>query len=218
MVGRIPDLMGQNLRKILVSVTQRDADQLTEAYNDLGFFLPSADLERITEAQEQLLDQIWGRKLLDLAQPDPKEIEELGQEFRDILFDFPFQIPQDFIYLGRALGMVSGLVSQLNPEINPWYKIEQYGEELIRGDQQIRELTRETLLDLVRPYLDAPRRVRRVIEAAEKGKLKVQSVPARETQQQLDRIERRVGQLSWSILGAASMISATLLYLGRKRR
>lgn len=217
MVGHIPELVGQNLRKILVSVTQRDAAQLTAAYNDLGFFLPSADLERITEAQEQLLDQIWGRKLLDLAQPDPQELEELGQEFRDILFDFPFQIPQDFIYLGRALGMVSGLVSQLNPEINPWYKIEQYGEELIRADQRTREFTRETLLELVRPFLTMPGRARRVIEAADKGKLKVQSVPTRETQQQLDRIERRLGQLNWSILGAASIISATLLYLGRKK-
>lgn len=216
MVGRIPQLMGQNLRKIVISVTQRNAVQLTEAYSSLGFFLPGADLERITEAQELLLEQIWGRKLLELAQPDPKEIEALGHEFRDILFDFPFQIPQDFIYLGRALGIVSGLVSQLNPEINPWYKIEQYGEQLIRGEQPAREFTRETLLELVRPYLAAPGRVRRVIEAAEKGKLKVQSIPARETQQQLDRIERRMNQLSWSILGAAGMISAALIYLRRK--
>ncbi len=216
MVGRIPELMGQNLRKIIISVTQRDAEQLTEAYSSLGFFLPGADLARITEAQERLLEQIWGRKLLELAQPDPKELEALGHEFRDILFDFPFQIPQDFIYLGRALGIVSGLVSQLNPEINPWYKIEQYGEQLIHSEQSGREFTRETLLELVRPYLAAPGRVRRVIEAAEKGKLKVQSVPARETQQQLDRIERRMSQLSWSILGAASMISAALIYLGRK--
>lgn len=218
MVGHIPELMGQNLRKIVISVTQRDAAQLTEAYSNLGFFLPGADLERITEAQELLLEQIWGRNLLDLAQPDPKELEELGREFRDILFDFPFQIPQDFIYLGRALGIVSGLVSQLNPQINPWYKIEQYGEELIRGDQPIREFTRESLLELIRPFLNAPTRVRRVIEAAEAGKLKVQSVPARETQQQLDRIERRLSQLNWSILGAAGIISAAMVYLSRKKR
>ncbi|MCA9934322.1 MAG: AarF/ABC1/UbiB kinase family protein [Ardenticatenaceae bacterium] len=217
MVGHIPDLMGKNLRQLLVSVTQRDAEQLTDAYNNLGFFLPGADLERITEAQETLLDQIWGRNLLDLAQPDPKEIQELGKEFRDILFDFPFQIPQDFIYLGRALGMVSGLVAQLDPEINPWHKVEQYGRELIRTEQQAQDFTREALLNLIRPYLEVPGRVRRIIEAAEKGKLKVQSVPARETQQQLDRIDRHIGQLSWSILGAAGMISAALLYLGRKK-
>jgi predicted unusual protein kinase regulating ubiquinone biosynthesis (AarF/ABC1/UbiB family) len=51
MVGRVPDLVGQNLRRVIISVVQRDAEQLTAAYDDLGFFLPGADLERITEAQ-----------------------------------------------------------------------------------------------------------------------------------------------------------------------
>ncbi|MDX1614963.1 MAG: AarF/UbiB family protein, partial [Candidatus Promineifilaceae bacterium] len=54
MVGHIEELMGENLRKVLVSVTQRDARSLTEAYDDLGFFLPNADLERITEAQARV--------------------------------------------------------------------------------------------------------------------------------------------------------------------
>lgn len=216
MVGRIPDLMSQNLRKIVVSVTQRDAAQLTEAYQELGFFLPGADLERITEAQSAVLDHIWGRNLLDLAQPDPQEVQELGKEFRDILFDFPFQIPQDFIYLGRALGMVSGLVSQLNPQINPWHKIEEYGQALLQSEQAA-DLTRETLLGLIRPYLATPGRVRRLLEEAEKGKLRVQTAPTRETQQQLERLEKKLGQVSWSVLAAASMISATLLYLGRRK-
>ncbi|MCA9960404.1 MAG: AarF/ABC1/UbiB kinase family protein [Anaerolineales bacterium] len=217
MVGHIPDLMSQNLRKILVSVTQRDAVQLTEAYQDLGFFLPGADLERISEAQSTVLDHIWGRNLLDLAQPDPEEVQELGKEFRDILFDFPFQIPQDFIYLGRALGMVSGLVSQLNPQINPWQKIEEYGQTLIRSREGA-EFTRDALAEWIRPYLSTPGRVRRLLEEAEKGKLRVQMIPARETQQQLERIEKKLGQLSWSILGAAGMIATTLLYLGRKQK
>lgn len=216
MVGHIPEKMRQNLRKILMGVTRRDAQQLTEAYNDLGFFLPGADLERITEAQATLLEHLWGRKLLELAQPDPKELQELTREFRDLLFDFPFQIPQDFIYLGRALGIVSGLISQLNPEINPWYKIEKYGQQLFTGATPLRDITRESLLELIRPYLSTPGRIRRVVETVENGRLRVQSVPSRESQQQLERLEKRLGQLSWSILGAAGFLSATILYVNRK--
>ncbi len=216
MVGRVPDLMGDNLRKMLVSVTQRDARQLTEAYSDMGFFLPGADLDRITEAQATVLDRIWGRNLLDLARPDPKEMQEWGFEFRDLLFEFPFQIPQDFIYLGRCLGMVSGLVSLLDPEINPWHQIEKFGEELI-SSQELREFGMETAWQLVRPYLSAPARVQKLLDAVEQGRLKVQTVPDRETLRRLDRIEKRLGQIAWSIFGAAGMISATLFYQ-RKRR
>jgi predicted unusual protein kinase regulating ubiquinone biosynthesis (AarF/ABC1/UbiB family) len=217
MVGRVPDLMGDNLRKVLVSVTQRDAFKLTEAYKDMGFFLPGADLERITEAQETLLNRIWGRNLLDLARPDPQEIQELGLEFRDILFEFPFQVPQDFVYLGRCLGMVSGLVSLLDPEINPWYQIEKFGQDLI-SSQEVRDYSIEAVLAMIRPYFTAPARVQRLLEMAEKGRLKVVTAPDPETLKRLDRLDKRLGQMVWSIFGAAGMVSATLLYLFKREK
>lgn len=212
MVGSVPELMGENLRRLLVSVTRRDAYELTSALQALGFFLPGADLDRITEAFRTLLDRVWGRKLLDLAQPDPREVQELSREFRDVLFDFPFQIPLNFIYLGRALGIVSGLVSQLNPEINPWYYFEKYGMEMIR-EQQTTDMSWQAILEAIRPYLETPGQVRRVLSMLENGRLRVQSVRDAETNR---RLEKRLAQLSWSLLGAAGMVSATLLYLNRK--
>lgn len=219
MVGVVPGLISENLSKIVISVTQRDARRLTEAYQDLGFFLPSADLERITEAQSTILDRIYGRNLLDLAQPDPREVQELSGEFRDLLFDFPFQVPQDFIYLGRAISMVSGLVTQLDPDINPWYQIEKYGEELIRkqGAETLQGLDREAILELVQPYLGLPPRVLRIVELMESGRLAIQDQPSRATVKHQERLEKRVRQLSLSILGAAGMLSATLLYLNKKK-
>ncbi len=212
MVGRVPELMGENLRKLLVSVSTRDSRALTDAYQDLGFFLPDADLDRITEVQTILLDRIWGRKLLDLAQPDPREMQELSREFRDLLYDFPFQVPQDFIYLGRAIGMISGLVSQLNPEINPWYYLEKFGRELI-SEQPIGEISWQTAVEAIRPYLETPNQVLRVLKMLESGRLKVQTVSDKESNR---RLEKRLNQLSLSILGAAGILSTTLLYLNRK--
>lgn len=219
MAVRVPKSVGENLRKILIGVTQRDARQLVDAYRDLGFFLPGADLERIAEAQEVVLNQIWGRNLLDLAQPDPREIEAIGREFRDLLFDFPFQIPQDFIYLGRALGMISGLVSRLDPEINPWRQIERYGQQLIRGQSfaHLRDMRLSGILEALRPYLDTPLRIQRLLEEAEKGRLRVQLKTDREAIRQQEQLEKRVGQLGWSIVSAAGILSATLIYLERRR-
>ncbi|PID85085.1 MAG: ABC transporter [Chloroflexi bacterium] len=212
MVGRVPELMGKNLRKMLVSVYRRDAPALTESFQDLGFFLPDADLERITEVLGIMLDRIWGRKLLDLAQPDPQEVQELSREFRDLLFDFPFQVPQDFIYLGRALGMISGLVSQLNPEINPWYYLEKFGRELI-SEQPMPTITWQTAVEAIRPYIETPEQVRRVLKTLESGRLKVHTIDDQESNR---RLEKRISQLSWSILGAAGILSTTWLYLHRK--
>ena len=219
MAVRLPKAMGESLRKVLIGVTQRDSRQLVEAYRDLGFFLPGADIERITEAHEAVLDQIYGRNLLDLTQPDPREIEAIGREFRDLLFDFPFQIPQDFIYLGRALGMISGLVSTLDPHINPWRQIERYGQQLLRGQsfQQFRDAGLGSLLELVRPLLETPARIQRLLGEAEKGRLRVQLKSDRDAVRQQERLEKRIGQLAWSVVSAAGILSATLVYLERRR-
>jgi predicted unusual protein kinase regulating ubiquinone biosynthesis (AarF/ABC1/UbiB family) len=212
MVGRVPEAMKQNLRKILVSVMQQDGRTLTEAYSELGFFLPDADLERISDAQSTILKRMWGRNWLDLANPDPEELKELSKEFRDLLFDFPFQVPQDFIYLGRALGMMAGMVSQLDEEISPWYFFEKYGKTVVADENM--PLSLELAWEMVKPYLNAPAQVKRLLTMAENGRLRVQT--DHETIRQQQRIEKRIGQLGWSILGAAGMLSGTLIYLFRK--
>ncbi|MGW8318272.1 MAG: ABC1 kinase family protein [Candidatus Promineifilaceae bacterium] len=212
MVGHIEELMGENLQLVLVSVTQRNARELTRAFDDLGFFLPSRDLDRITEALEVLLDHIWGRNLLELSQPDPEEIQELSREFRDLLYEFPFQVPQDFIYLGRAFGMLSGLSSLLDPTINPWNLVERYGLEIIRSRDR-RDMNLTTLLEILRPYLAMPGQMQRVLSAAELGQLRVQAKPDPALLRRIDQIERRLGRPNWGALTAATILAGALLYV-----
>jgi predicted unusual protein kinase regulating ubiquinone biosynthesis (AarF/ABC1/UbiB family) len=212
MVGHIERLMGDNLRRVLVSITQRDAWGLTQAYNDLGFFLPGADLDRIAEAQARVLDQIWGRNLLELSQPDPREIQELSSEFRDLLFEFPFQVPQDFIFLGRAFGMLSGLASLLDPGINPWHLLEQYGREIILSQEGL-EFSMSAIAEWVRMFVSLPLQLQRVLTAAEAGRLRGQTGPDRALLRRLDRLERRISRPNWALIAAALLLSGTLLYL-----
>jgi predicted unusual protein kinase regulating ubiquinone biosynthesis (AarF/ABC1/UbiB family) len=212
MVGSIQELTGDNLRAMLVSITQRDARGLTEAYDRLGFLLPGSDLERIAEAQQAVLDHLWGRNLLQLSQPDPEEIQALSREFRDVLFEFPFQVPQDFIFLGRALGILSGLASQLNPEINPWQLVEEYGQEIIRSRQAI-DFSLATISEWLRIIYSVPSRFNRVLSDAERGRLRVQSVPDRSLTRRLDQIERKIRQPDWSMFSAALIVSGTLFYV-----
>ncbi len=111
--------------------------------------------------------------------------------------------------------MVSGLVSQLNPEINPWYHLEKFGAELVRS-QGSRAWSKSLVLELLRPYLQVPAQLRSVLTDLERGRLQVRTLPDRETARRLNRMDKKFSQLSWSILGAAGIVSATLVYLNRK--
>ncbi len=212
MVGHIEKLMGDNLRQMIVSITQRDARGLTEAFNGLGFFLPGSDLDRIAEALTRVLDQLWGRSLKELSQPDPKEVQELTREFRDILYEFPFQVPQDFIFFGRALGMLSGLASLLDPEINPWRLMEKYGADIIRSQEAL-TFSLEMIGEWARIFLTLPSQTKRVMTAAESGRLRVQALPDRSLLRRLDKIEKRIGRPNWSLIAAALLLSGALFYV-----
>jgi predicted unusual protein kinase regulating ubiquinone biosynthesis (AarF/ABC1/UbiB family) len=178
----------------------------------MGFFLPDADLERIEEAQSAVLNRIWGRSLLEMSRPDISEVRELSVEFRDILREFPFQVPQDFIYLGRALGMISGLTSQLNPQIDPWQQLERFALDILR-DERLSLFSISRLLEELQALFAFPARARRLLEAAERGELQIQTAPNPTTARRLERLERRVGRLNSGLLVGALLVSGTILYV-----
>jgi predicted unusual protein kinase regulating ubiquinone biosynthesis (AarF/ABC1/UbiB family) len=216
MVGRIEALRGDHLRRLLIALTQQDARMITQVADDLGMLLPSADLDRISQALATMLAQFWGRNLRELTQPNPHEVQALMREFKDLLFDFPFQIPQDFIYLGRAVGMLSGLSSLLDPHINVWSKIEKYGREFMQREGAAHAGV-EGLLAALRPLVTLPVQLQRVLSAAEQGKLLVQTTPDKTTLERLERLERRMTHLQLTVLTGAGLVSGTLYYLRRHR-
>jgi predicted unusual protein kinase regulating ubiquinone biosynthesis (AarF/ABC1/UbiB family) len=146
-----------------------------------------------------------------MARPDPREMQELSREFRDILFSLPFQVPRDFIFLGRAMGMLSGLASRLDPEINPWHYAEKYGRELIT-DESVKAAGWEAIRQWLRPLLTLPAQVERVLAAAEQGQIQVQFKPDQDTLRRLERLEKQTRLLNWSLIAGALLLSGTLLF------
>ena len=106
-------------------------------------------------------------------------------------------------------------VKQHNPLVRVPTLVLDDGEALV-ASRDGQRFGLETAWQLVRPYLNTPAQVQRLLTLAENGRLRVQT--DRDTLRQYERIEKRIGQLGWSILGAAGMLSGTLLYLNRKEK
>ncbi|MEM6528991.1 MAG: hypothetical protein AAF653_11905, partial [Chloroflexota bacterium] len=94
--------------------------------------LPGADVERIEQASKAAFDQVWGMSMTDLSNVDYEVMERLGNEFNDLLFDMPFRMPQNFIYLARTMGILSGMCTSLDPNFNPWAELQPYTEKMMR--------------------------------------------------------------------------------------
>jgi predicted unusual protein kinase regulating ubiquinone biosynthesis (AarF/ABC1/UbiB family) len=133
MMGQVDEDLRNNLQRFLFAVASRDARGWVAACERLGVLLPSADTVILERAISELFDRFGGVGVGDLVQTDPRELREFAVRFSEILRTLPFQLPNDFLFLIRALSLISGVASTLNREFNIWDAIDPFARSLLNG-------------------------------------------------------------------------------------
>ncbi len=214
MVGRITDQVKAGLREALIAVGTRDTKRVLKAYQMLGVLLPSADLSRIEEVEAEVMDIIWGKSVPELAQMPREEMHDFAVKYRDLLYEMPFQIPQDFIYLVRAVGILSGICTSLDPVFNPWAPIATYAEKLILReaggnlDQWVREA-----LDIGQVAIGLPRQLESVLTKLERGAVRTQVSADEGLRSDLRRVETAINGTTRALVFASLLITSTWLFI-----
>lgn len=212
MVGRVPPSTKAGLREMVIGVGTRDATRVIKAYKILGFLLPNADLEMIEEAGDKIFEQFWGRNMQELSQIDYDEMREFSSEYRDLLYDMPIQIPDDILYLGRCVAILSGMCTGLNPEFNVWNGLAPFAQELIKEEAgEIWEQVLKEVSNWGGLLLNLPRRVDATFTKLEGGKIAVRTP---ELDRRMKRLERTNRKLVGAVLFAALLLGGIQLTLG----
>jgi hypothetical protein len=158
------------------------------------------------------------------------EMTSVGREFSDLLFELPFQVPQDFLYLARALGILNGMCAGLDPEFNPWREMQPYVAALVtsNGDtagvkpggllnfQTLRGLLAgdgvDVLLGTTRRAVQFPALAEDVLRRADRGELTLRVAPDQQLARQIRALEHVMQRLVSAVVFAGMAISSALLY------
>jgi predicted unusual protein kinase regulating ubiquinone biosynthesis (AarF/ABC1/UbiB family) len=133
MMGQLSDPMRLNLQRFLFAVASRNAREWVAACESLGVLLPTADTVVLEEAVTKLFDRFGGVRVTELVQTDPRELRDFALQFTEIIRTLPFQLPNDFLFLIRALSLISGVASSLNRDFNIWDAIDPFARTLLNG-------------------------------------------------------------------------------------
>lgn len=235
MTGTLSPKITAGLINTLTAIVTRDASKMVSSYQELGFLLPDADTERIEEATRAAFDQVWGLSMTEIKHVSYAEARDLAREFNDLLFAMPFQVPQDFIYLGRAMGILSGMATSLDPDFNPWQELQPYAQKMIARSMNgaAAELSGEgiglpilqslfngnpsqTLVEVGRLFLNRaislPQQADNVLSKADRGELTLRVTPSPTYRKQLQRIEAQGRRTVQAVVSGSLLVSATLLY------
>jgi predicted unusual protein kinase regulating ubiquinone biosynthesis (AarF/ABC1/UbiB family) len=217
MMGEVPASTRRGLRKLLIAAASRDGRGLVDAMRDVGVLLPSAETTELERAMTQLFARFGGMGFAELREVDPREFRDFAVQFGDVVRSLPFQLPENFLLIIRAMSLTSGVCSALDPEFNLWDSVEPYAAQLIRDERGnvVQDLAKEAL-EIAGVALRLPKRLDALADRLEDGTLAVTSPRLEQRVARLERTARRVisAVLFGGLLIAGAVVRADDAVLG----
>ncbi len=206
MMGEVAPSTRNGLRKLLIAAAARDGKGLVSAISDVGVLMPSADTAELERAMTHAFDRFGGMGFAELKEVDPREFLDFAVEFGDLVRSLPFQLPENFLLIIRAMSLTSGVCSSLDARFNLWDSVEPYAAQLLRDERGniVQDVTQQAL-DAAGLALRLPKRLDGLLTRLEDGSLSVAN----------PRLERQVARLDRTAQRSASaLIFGALIIAG----
>lgn len=210
MVGYLSPTIMTTLRGGVIGIATNDAERIIETLDRMGMILPGADRRPIIQALQIVLRHTYSRNQRELTNVD---VEKIFDETEHLVRDLPFQIPQQLIYLGRAISLVSGIVTGLNPDINLFEETQPFAQAMLDRERQSGdwlEGVRREVTNLGQVAATLPRQMDAYYKAANRGDLQMR-VDLTRLERGMRRVERATNRLSGGIIAAALFVGGVLL-------
>ena len=201
MMGEVPQGLRGGLRQLIIAAASRDGKGLVDGIREVGVLLPAADTTELERAMTQLFARFGGMGFAELQEVDPREFRQFAVEFGDVVRSLPFQLPENFLLIIRAMSLTSGMCSALDPSFNIWDAIEPYATRLIRdeGGNVVQAFATQAV-SVAGVVARLPGRLDDLATRLEDGRIATQS----------PRVERRLTRLE----GMARRVISAILFAG----
>ncbi len=211
MMAVIPERLRTGAREYAIAVGTRDGYRVVQSYIKAGVLLPGADLKRLEEVHEAIFEQFWGVQMGKLQDKVLEKSAYFLKEYRDVIYEAPFQFPTDMLFIVRAVGLLSGMTTNLDPEFNVWAETIPFAERLAQEDLQ--KNWRGWLQEIAvwgQLVVGLPHKFDRILTQAQRGSLTVQTSLAPDSRKTIQQLEQAIKQLTWIVLAMGLLISGML--------
>lgn len=210
MVGHVPEHLRDGLRQMLIAIGTRNAAKMVDAYRQLGMLLPTADIKLLEQAEARLFERFWGMSMSELRRVHVTEMHKFAREFRDLMYEMPFQLPHDLLLLGRTIAILSGICTGLDRDFNVWQRLAPYAQKLVAEEVGSGwQVWLDQVGDVVKQLVALPGQVSRVLDSLERGEL---AVDIAQIDQQIYYVEAAINRLLGGLVFAMFAFGGVLLF------
>jgi predicted unusual protein kinase regulating ubiquinone biosynthesis (AarF/ABC1/UbiB family) len=210
LMGHITPDVRAGARNLLNGLVNRDADLVTRTLADMGFLRRGANVRTVRDAMAWFLDQFYRNSLAELANISPREVFD---QVKDLIYEQPFQIPANYVFVGRAIGTLVGLSTGLAPDLNVIQVMTPYARKLAGRDEATdwMDVLGQQARDYGRIALGLPRVLDRVLTRADAGSLQLRVEALEEMSRNVARLERTGRRLVSAALCVGLLIGGSVL-------
>ncbi len=209
MMGNISNNLQTSLGGMVKAAALRDASSLVSQLQQAGLISKDIDVGPVRRLVRLMLKEA-------LTPPfSPNIIEKLSGDLYELVYETPFQLPVDLIFVMRALSTFEGVGRMLDPGFNLVSVTKPYLIELMTSNNQtpndlINQFGRQ-VGELGSKAVGIPKRIDESLERLEQGDLQLQ-IRMGESDRQFKKMFTAQKTLGHSILiGSLSIASALLV-------
>jgi predicted unusual protein kinase regulating ubiquinone biosynthesis (AarF/ABC1/UbiB family) len=183
-----------------------------QSYVEANALLPGADLKRLEEAHQIIFDRFWGTGMTEMRELALSEAPYLLEEYRDLIYEAPFQLQVDMLFAARAVGILSGLATSLDPNFDPWAESIPFAERLAKDELQRnwQEWGAE-LVKLASLVFGLPSKLDQVLNQAQRGSLSIETSLAPDARKAIGRLESSIERLTWAVVSVGVLLTGVIL-------
>ena len=208
MMGNISNKLQKNIGSMVKSAALRDASALVMQLQQAGLISKNIDVGPVRRLVRLMLREA-------LTPPfSPNIIEKLSGDLYELVYETPFQLPVDLIFVMRALSTFEGVGRMLDPGFNLVSVTKPYLIALMSSNNQspndlINQFGKQ-VGELSSKAVGIPKRIDESLERLEQGDLQLQ-IRMGESDRQFKKMFTAQKSLGHSILIGSLTISSALL-------
>ena len=211
MTGTLPENTFNGLREVLMAMGTAGRPPDDAGLLTLDVLLPGADLELLERARQRVFDRLWGKSTDQMMDMKIEEAQEFIDEFGDLMYEMPFQVPENLILLGRCVGILSGMCEGLDPKFNIWESVSPYATKLIEAEGGGKwKLILDEVLNVLKVLAALPVKTDALITRMEQGRLEVRTPSLTREVERLTRSQRKT---AGAVVFAAFLLAGVQLYI-----
>jgi ubiquinone biosynthesis protein len=118
-VEEVTEPLARGLKTVILGALTRNADQVLEGAEQMGFVAPNGDRELLREVGREYLKTLATLRVSDFSSFDKSDVQKLAGyslvrgRLREVMRSVEY--PDGYFYLERTLALLFGLVGQLEP-------------------------------------------------------------------------------------------------------